>query len=88
MEVQHPARFGWEMIRAEEESKRREEGGSRKEAKALIALLSISIIYCMRFILCSFLRGSLVYWEVYLSAGLSLTPAGMCMYVRSRLNFI
>lgn len=48
-------RFGEEMIRAEEEGKRKKEGdgerGSRKEAHFLIALLCISIIYSMRFIL-------------------------------------
>lgn len=66
--------------RGEQEEERERWRGSRKEAHFLIALLRISITYSMRFILWGFYRGSLVYWEVYLSAWLSLTPAGMCMY--------
>lgn len=68
----------------EEESGR----GGRKEARTLIALPGTGIIYCTRFILYNVLQGSSVYWEVYLSTRLSLTPAGMWKYVWSRLNFI
>lgn len=89
MSAQHPARFGWETIR-EEERKRASAGGrgGRKEARPLIALPRTGIIYRTRFILYNVLQGGLVYWEVYLSTRLSLTPAGMWKYVWSRLNFI
>lgn len=69
--------------RREEESER-----WRKEARPLIALPRTGIIYRTRFILSNLLQGSSVYWEVYLSTRLSLTPAGMWKYVWSRLNFI
>lgn len=54
----------------------------------MIALPRTGIIYRTRFILYNVLQGGLVYWEVYLSTRLSLTPAGMWKYVWSRLNFI
>lgn len=92
MLVEHPARFGWEMIRGWEDRERKRAGaggrGGRKEARTLIAPPGTGIIYCTRFILYNVLQGSLVYWEVYLSTRLSLTPAGMWKYVWSRLNFI
>lgn len=92
MLVEHPARFGSEMIRGWEDRERKRAGaggrGGRKEARTLIALPGTGIIYCTRFILYNVLQGSLVYWEVYLSTRLSLTPAGMWKYVWSRLNFI
>lgn len=83
----YPARLGNDMIRSwrVEGTKERRR---RKWASALIALWCTTIIYRKRFILCSFLQGSSVSWEVYLLGLLALTPAGMCMYVRSRLNFI
>lgn len=48
----------------------------------------MGIMYSMRYNLWGFVLGSLVYWEVNLSARLSLYPAGMCIYVCNRLNFI
>lgn len=83
----YPARLGNEMIRSWR-GEGAKERGSRKWANALIALWCRTIIYRRRFILCSFLQGSSVHWEVYLLDRPALTPAGMCMYVRSRLNFI
>lgn len=64
------------------------EAGGRKQARPLIALPRTGIIYRARFIPHSLLQESAVYWEVYLSARLSLTPAGMWKHARSRLNFI